>query len=48
LLKKALEEIGLRGGGSPSMAQGQLPAADLDTLTSRLEAVVRSESAAAI
>ncbi len=37
LMKNALAEIGLRGGGSPTMAQGQLPHDALDSLFDRLE-----------
>lgn len=43
LLKQALGDIGLRGGGSSSLAQGQLPAASLDALFTRLESTVRTQ-----
>ena len=38
LLREALAAYGLRGGGSPTMAQGQIPTVHLDTLFSGLEA----------
>ena len=41
LMKSALAEIGLRGGGSPTMAQGQVPRDALDALFDRLEADAR-------
>jgi alanyl-tRNA synthetase len=37
LLREALASYGLRGGGSPGMAQGQIPKAHLDPLFSGLE-----------
>ena len=37
LLREALSPYGLRGGGSPGMAQGQIPKRDLDALFSSLE-----------
>jgi alanyl-tRNA synthetase len=37
LLREALAAYGLRGGGSPSMAQGQIPKLHLDGLFSALE-----------
>jgi alanyl-tRNA synthetase len=37
LLREALAAYGLRGGGSPGMAQGQIPQAHLDALFSGLE-----------
>jgi alanyl-tRNA synthetase len=37
LLRDALAAYGLRGGGSPTMAQGQIPRVHLDTLFSGLE-----------
>jgi alanyl-tRNA synthetase len=37
LLREALAAYGLRGGGSPGMAQGQIPNAHLDDLFSGLE-----------
>ncbi len=37
LLREALAAYGLRGGGSPTMAQGQIPRIHLDTLFSGLE-----------
>ncbi|HEY0759743.1 MAG TPA: alanyl-tRNA editing protein [Acidisarcina sp.] len=41
LLKQALAGLGLRGGGSSSLAQGQVPATELDTFLTSLEATVR-------
>jgi alanyl-tRNA synthetase len=38
LLREALAAYGLRGGGSPGMAQGQIPKAQLEELFSGLEA----------
>jgi alanyl-tRNA synthetase len=37
LLREALAAYGLRGGGAPGMAQGQIPHAQLDVLFSGLE-----------
>jgi alanyl-tRNA synthetase len=37
LLREALAAYGLRGGGSPTMAQGQISNAHLDALFSGLE-----------
>ncbi len=37
LLREALAAYGLRGGGSPTMAQGQIPRVQLDALFSGLE-----------
>ena len=37
LLREALASYGVRGGGSPGMAQGQIPSAHLDALFSGLE-----------
>ena len=37
LLREALAAYGLRGGGSPGMAQGQIPSAQLDELFNGLE-----------
>ena len=37
LLREALATYGLRGGGSPTMAQGQVPRRELDELFSGLE-----------
>jgi alanyl-tRNA synthetase len=37
LLREALAPYGVRGGGSPGMAQGQIPNAHLDALFSELE-----------
>jgi alanyl-tRNA synthetase len=37
LLREGLAAYGLRGGGSPGMAQGQIPKLDLDALFSSLE-----------
>jgi alanyl-tRNA synthetase len=37
LLREALAAYGLRGGGSPGMAQGQIPKVNLDALLSDLE-----------
>jgi alanyl-tRNA synthetase len=42
LLKPALADLGLRGGGSASLAQAQVPAAKLDQLFARLKAEVRA------
>jgi alanyl-tRNA synthetase len=42
LLREALAAYGLRGGGSPGMAQGQIPHAHLDALFSGLEARLTS------
>jgi alanyl-tRNA synthetase len=41
LIREALASFGARGGGSPGMAQGQIPRAQLAALLSRLEAMVR-------
>jgi alanyl-tRNA synthetase len=38
LMKSALADLGLRGGGSPSLAQGQVPRDALNALFDRLEA----------
>jgi alanyl-tRNA synthetase len=46
LIKSALAELGLRGGGSPTMAQGQLPVAQLGQLLDRLEAETLSSEPA--
>jgi len=43
LLRQALEEMGLRGGGSASLAQSQVPAKQLDELFARLEGEVRGQ-----
>jgi alanyl-tRNA synthetase len=40
-LRKALAIYGLRGGGGPTMAQGQIPAAELEGLFSALESAFR-------
>jgi alanyl-tRNA synthetase len=40
-IKKALETRGLRGGGSPTLAQGQIGAGELDGLLDELEAAIR-------
>jgi alanyl-tRNA synthetase len=40
-LRKALAIYGFRGGGAPTMAQGQIPAAELEGLFSTLEAELR-------
>ena len=45
LMKSALAEIGLRGGGSPTMAQGQVPRDALDALFDRLEVDARGSMA---
>jgi alanyl-tRNA synthetase len=45
LMKSALAEIGLRGGGSPTMAQGQVPRDALDALFHRLETDARGSGA---
>ncbi len=37
LMKNALADLGLRGGGSPTMAQGQVPHEALEALFDRLE-----------
>jgi alanyl-tRNA synthetase len=42
LLREALAAYGLRGGGSPGMAQGQIPKAHLDALFGGLEAQLSS------
>jgi alanyl-tRNA synthetase len=41
LMKGELAELGLRGGGSPTLAQGQIPSASLEALLDRLEAAAR-------
>jgi alanyl-tRNA synthetase len=41
LLREALAVFGLRGGGSATMAQGQIPNAHLDSLFNRLEASMK-------
>jgi alanyl-tRNA synthetase len=46
LMKNALAARGLRGGGSPSLAQGQIERASLDSLLDELEAATRMASAA--
>jgi alanyl-tRNA synthetase len=45
LMKAALTELGLRGGGSPSLAQGQLPAGSVDGLFANLTAAVAVSAA---
>jgi alanyl-tRNA synthetase len=45
LLKEALAELGLRGGGSAEMAQGQVPQKQLDALLDRLAGLVRKARA---
>jgi alanyl-tRNA synthetase len=42
LMKNALAELGLRGGGSPTLAQGQVFQQALDTLFGRLESGAKS------
>ena len=42
LLREALAAYGLRGGGSPGMAQGQIPKAHLEELFAGLEARLAS------
>ena len=42
LLREALAAYGLRGGGSPGMAQGQIPRVHLDALFRGLEARLAS------
>jgi alanyl-tRNA synthetase len=42
LLREALAAYGLRGGGSPTMAQGQISRLHLDELFDGLEARLRS------
>ncbi|AXC11056.1 Alanyl-tRNA synthetase family protein [Acidisarcina polymorpha] len=44
LLKSALVELGLRGGGSSTMAQGEVPHSALKTLFDRLEATARAST----
>jgi alanyl-tRNA synthetase len=44
-MKAALADLGLRGGGSPSLAQGQIPRAALRSLFDRLEAAAKSAAA---
>ena len=44
LLKEALAELGLRGGGSSELAQGQAPKKALDALFGKLEAESRAAS----
>ena len=41
LMKNALAARGLRGGGSPTLAQGQIPKEALDALFDELEAGMR-------
>ena len=41
LLREALAVYGVKGGGSPGVAQGQISNAHLDALFTRLEAAVR-------
>lgn len=45
LMKATLADLGLRGGGSATMAQGQVPRASLDALFDRLESGAKSTSA---
>jgi alanyl-tRNA synthetase len=42
LMKNALAELGLRGGGSPTLAQGQAPRGAVSALFDQLEAGARS------
>jgi alanyl-tRNA synthetase len=42
LMKNALVDLGLRGGGSPTLAQGQVPSEELRSLFDRLEAGARA------
>ncbi|HEY0797303.1 MAG TPA: DHHA1 domain-containing protein [Acidisarcina sp.] len=42
LLKQAVADLGLRGGGSASLAQAQVPAADVQALCLRLQSEVRA------
>jgi len=44
-MKAALADLGLRGGGSPSLAQGQIPRAALQGLFDRLESAAKSAAA---
>jgi alanyl-tRNA synthetase len=46
LMKNALAARGLRGGGSPTLAQGQIDRAVLDSLLDELEAGTRTATAA--
>lgn len=46
LLKEALARYGLRGGGSPDLAQGDIPAADSDPLRSFLVQAIRTAASA--
>jgi alanyl-tRNA synthetase len=46
LMKAALAELGLRGGGSPTLAQGQVSSAALDSLFDKLEESARVGMAA--
>jgi len=46
LMKNALAGLGLRGGGSPTLAQGQVPSSALRSLFDGLEAGARSSTAA--
>ncbi len=41
VLREALAELGLRGGGSPDLAQGEVPIAQADALRRKLAEVVR-------
>lgn len=47
LLKEALAELGLRGGGSPDLAQGEVPIDQVPALCTRLRQTVRRSVAGA-
>jgi alanyl-tRNA synthetase len=47
LMKKAMAEIGLRGGGSPTLAQGQVFHLALDDFFNKLESTTRARAGAA-
>ncbi len=47
-MKRALADLGLRGGGSPALAQGQVPQGALDPLLDRFESEARTAVAQAV
>jgi alanyl-tRNA synthetase len=47
ILREALAQLGLRGGGSPDMAQGEVPARELAALRNAVAAAMRASLAAA-
>jgi alanyl-tRNA synthetase len=47
LMKNALTDLGLRGGGSPTLAQGQVPAGEVEALFRRIETEAKAGAATA-